>query len=152
MSNEFISKEVAKILKDEKSSKNYALASAWIIAHFKGINIKIFDTKETSSLCDYNIIASAENIIQSKSMAQVIVKTLKEHGAEVLSLEGLSAGEWILLDIGDVIIHIFQEISRDVFDLDDIWRSSEQVEIPNEYYFGEANQEIKPKVNSENYF
>lgn len=152
MSNEFISKQIEKILKDDKDSKSFALASAWIIAHFKGINIKIFDTQKTSSLCDYNIIATAENTIQSKAMVSEIVKSFKVHGAEVLSLEGLADGDWILLDIGDVIIHIFQDISREVFDLDDIWRDSPQVEIPNEYYFGEASPEVKPKSSSENYF
>ena len=66
MANVFITNEVKKVLEDSQFPLNTALAAAWIIAHFKGINIKIYDTQETSSLCDYNIIASAENPIQCR--------------------------------------------------------------------------------------
>ena len=153
MSNTYIQKEVKKVLDSKEAPENMALASAWVIAHFKGINIKIYNTKEQSSLCDYNIIASAENTIQAKSMVDEIMYNLKLEGANVLSLEGLTDGEWILLDLGDIIVHIFQEVSRDVFDLDSLWSECEQVEIPQEYYFGapeEANKATKD--STDNYF
>jgi ribosome-associated protein len=138
MSNPFIQSEVDKVLKSQKYPQNSALAAAWIIAHFKGINIKIIDSKETSSLCDYNIIASAENTIQAKSMADEIVKNLKASGMQVISQEGLIKGEWILIDLGDVIVHILQDICRDSYDLDSLWNGQPQVEIPQEFYFGQA--------------
>ena len=155
MSNAYVATEVAKIINEKKDSypENIALASAWVIAHFKGVNIKIIDAKTTSSLCDYNILASAENTIQAKAMVDEIVRNLKEQNLEIISLEGMGDAEWILLDMGDIIIHIFQEISRGVFDLDSLWRDEKQLEIPQEYYFGTAEEIPQEKKDpTHNYF
>ncbi len=152
MSNPYVQKEVKKVLDSAEYPTNMALAAAWIVAHFKGVNIKIYDTKDQSSLCDFNIIASAENTTQAKSMIDEIMFNLKQSGADVLSLEGLADGEWILLDIGDVIVHIFQDVSREVFDLDSLWHECDQVEIPQEYYFGAPEEAAKEKDTTENYF
>lgn len=151
MSNPFVEKEIKKVLETAEYPKNMALASAWAIAHFKGINIKIFDVAESSSLCDYNIIATAENTIQARAMVDVIQKNLTAAGAKFVSIEGLSDSEWILVDLGDIIVHIFQELSRDVYHLETLWEGSPQVEIPSEFYFGPGN-ESGPTDSSENYF
>ncbi|MEX0798062.1 MAG: ribosome silencing factor [Bacteriovoracaceae bacterium] len=157
MANEFVQNEVNKIFepkdgekKDEKSKK-MALACAWIIANYKGVNIKIFDVGATSALCDYNIIATAQNITQAKTMIDEIQYSLKRHGAKVLSLEGVTDGDWMLLDAADVIVHIFQDVARDVFDLDSLWADYPQLEIPQEYYF--ERSEVKAKTDpTDNYF
>lgn len=151
MGNPYVQKEVSKIIEEFEYPKNLAMASAWIMANFKGINLKIYDSKDSTSLCDYNIIGSAENTIQAKAMVDEIEEALKKGGAKVLSLEGLSDGEWILLDMGDVIVHVFQEQSRDYFDLDSLWEDQDQLEIPQEYYFSKQ-EEIKKSDNTENYF
>ena len=151
MGNPYVQSEVSKIIEENDYPKNLALASAWIMAHFKGINLKIFDSSESSSLCDYNIIASAENTIQAKTMVDEIEESLKKAGAKLVSVEGMTDGEWILLDMGDVIIHVFQELSREYFDLDSLWKDQTQVEIPQEYYFGQQ-EEVKKTDNTENYF
>jgi ribosome-associated protein len=153
MSTPYIESEVKKVLESAKYPQNMALASAWVIAHFKGINIKIFDAANTGSLCDYNIIASAENTIQAKSMIDEIQFNLKQTaGAEVISLEGLTDSEWILLDLGDIIVHIFQETSRDIYDLDTLWAKSEQIGIPQEFYFGQSQEVAKKEDPTENFF
>jgi len=155
MSNPFIEKQVAKIINEENIEypKNIALACAWIIANFKGVNIKVFDVSASSSLCDYNILASAQNTTQARSIVDELSPNLKKHGQEILSLEGLSDAEWILVDAGDVIVHLFQETARDIFDLDTLWSAYPQVKIPEEYYFSTPNQDEKtPNDNSNNYF
>lgn len=155
MSNPYIAKEFQKIIneKSDKYPENMAFASAWVLAHFKGLNIKIYDVRATSSLCDYNIIASAENTIQARAMIDEIVSNLKVQKLNVISLEGMGDAEWILLDMGDIIIHIFQEISRDIFDLDSLWREEKQLTIPQEYYFGPVEDASPKKKNpSHNYF
>lgn len=155
MAKEYIEQEVKKIIDSHEFPKNIALASAWIIAHYKGINIKIHDMSELSSLCDFNIIASAENTTQARAMIDTIEYNLKQAGQSTISLEGLVDGEWILLDLGDIIVHIFQETSREVIDLDRLWKGAPQVEIPQEYYFGPAkteNSATEVKEDSENYF
>ena len=142
MANPYVEKEVSKIINEQNIEypQNMAMASAWIIANFKGVNIKIFDVKNASSLCDYNIIASMQNPTQAKAIADEIQYNLKRNGAKILSVEGLSDAEWILLDAGDIIVHLFQETARDIFDLDSLWANFPQVEIPQDYYF--ASPEI----------
>ena len=140
MSDTYVDREIKKVLEGTEYPQNMALACAWVIANFKGINIKIFDVSKFSSLCDYNIIASAENTIQAKSIAIEIQKQLRANGATVNSLEGLVEGDWILLDMGDFIVHIFQDISREVFNLEELWSEAEQVEIPNEFYYGPSDE------------
>ena len=152
MSNPYIEKEVTKIFTTAKESDKPALAAAWIIAHFKGINIKIMSASETGALCDYNVIASAENTTQAKSMVDEILSNLRKAGLECISIEGLQDGEWILLDMGDIIIHIFQELSRDVYDLDSLWAGASQVQIPQEYYFGPGAEVEKKADPTDNYF
>lgn len=150
MSNDFVQKEMKKVVDSCEYPKNMALASAWAIANFKGINIKIFDVSAISSLCDYNIIASAENTTQAKAMVDQIQHSLQDNGAKLISIEGLSDGEWILVDLGDLIVHIFQDTSREAYDLESLWEGCPQVEIPSEFYFGQSpDAEV---ATSENYF
>jgi ribosome-associated protein len=150
MSSTYVDNEIKKVLQSAEYPKNMALACAWVIANFKGINIKIFDVSKFSSLCDFNIIATAENTIQAKSIASEIQKQLRDNGATVNALEGLQDGEWILLDMGDFIVHIFQDISREVFNLEELWSGATQIEIPNEYYYG-SNDETSEET-SDQYF
>lgn len=152
--NAYVQNEVQKILEDKNYEfpLNQAMASAWILAHFKGINLKVFESKG-SSLCDYNIIASAQNPMQARSMVDEIQASLRASGAKTFSLEGMDEAEWILLDMGDVIVHVFLETSRDVFDLDMLWKDYKQIAIPQEFYFASNDQAKTKKDDSpENYF
>ncbi len=152
--NPFIEKEIAKIIEENKADfpKNIALACSWIVANFKGINIKIFDVQGSSSLCDYNIIASAQNSTQSRSIVEMLDAALRNNGQEIISVEGLNDAEWILLDAGDVIVHLFLDTSRDIFDLDTLWKNYPQVQIPEEYYFGTPETQAAPSDPTSNYF
>ena len=138
MANEFIQTEIKKVMENESFEfpLNHAMASAWILANFKGEDLKVFDLKKSSSLCDFAIIATAHNATQAKSMADEIEFNLKNHGAKVLSSEGYESAEWILLDTGDVMVHIFNGPARDIYDLDMVLVKNPQVKIPEEYYFG----------------
>lgn len=149
--NAYIEREVKKVIESSEYPNNMAMACAWIIAHFKGVNIKIFDVSAFSSLCDFNIIATAENVTQASSIANEIQKQLKHAGATVNAVEGLAEGEWILIDMGDFIVHIFQEISRDIFNLEELWREAKQLQIPNEFYYGQSEEDKKLET-TENYF
>jgi len=152
MSNEFVQNEMKKILNSKKSPENMVYASAWAIAHFKGINIKVFDVSEVSSLCDYNIIATAENVIQAKTIVAQIQKGLKQSQAESISVEGEAEGEWILLDMGDIMIHIFQENARDTYHLESLWEEAPQLKIPSEFYFSTAPEASQTEDATNQYF
>lgn len=156
MANPYVEKEVKKIITEENAEypKNFALAAAWIVANFKGINIKIFDVKDSSSLCDYNIIASMQNTTQARAAIDELASNFRNNDANIISVEGLSDAEWILLDAGDVIVHLFQETARDIFDLDHLWGEFPQVEIPQDYYFSspEMAKASTPEDPTDNYF
>lgn len=153
--NAYVQNEVKKIIEDKNFEfpLNLAMASAWILAHFKGINLKVFEARG-SSLCDYNIIASAMNEVQARSMVEEIQVHLKaQAGTKTFSLEGMDEAEWILLDLGDIIVHVFLETTRDIFDLDTLWKDYKQIAIPQEYYFASKDQVSTTKDDSpENYF
>lgn len=135
--------------------KNMAMASAWILGNLKGVNLKVLDVSSTSSLSDYFVICSATNPTQAQSMGQEVLTQLKRHDHQALSKEGWSAdSDWMLLDMGDIIVHIFLETSRNVYDLDNLWTEAKTVEIPQEYYFSDEEAETqapaKAKITSRN--
>jgi len=144
MSDNFVDKEINKIFEDKSLEfpKNMAMAAAWILGNKKGINLKILDVKGKSSLSDYFILASAQNAIQARAMADEVLSQLINHGAKNISSEGLKGqSDWILLDLGDILVHIFLDMSREIYDLDSLWSESEQVEIPQDYYSSSPDSE-----------
>ncbi len=136
--NEYIQGEVTKIISNPgfEFPLNHAMASAWIIANFKGENLKIFDMTKSTAMCDFSILATAQNVTQARAMVDEISGNLKNQGASIVSYEGYESADWILLDTGDVMIHVFTGPARDVYDLDLIFSRNKQVKIPEEFYFG----------------
>ncbi|PIK13901.1 ribosome silencing factor [Halobacteriovorax sp. JY17] len=155
MSTDFITKEVQKIVKEQKLEYplNIAMATAWILGNFKGINLKILDVAKSSSLTDFFVLGSATNPTMAQSMADEITRQLKGHGYEVISREGSKKGDdWILLDFGDIIVHVFLDVSRSVYDLDNLWENATEVEIPNSYYFSSDDEEKSEDATGKSYF
>lgn len=88
----------------------------------KGGDIKIIDIHEVSVLADYFIIADGSNINQVQAMADHVQEILGREGWECRQVEGYQNANWILLDYGDVIIHLFSREDRLFYDLERIWR------------------------------
>ena len=150
MSNkDYISKEVNAIIENSEYEypKNLAMASAWILGNLKAFNLKVLDTQNFSSLADYFIIASATNSTQAQAMADTVLSQLKKHGAKTRSTEGLNGADWILIDMADVIVHIFLDSARPVYDLDNLWSFAKDVEIPQDYYF--SDEEGAPETSND---
>ena len=95
----------------------------------KAQDIKIIDIEKVSTLADYFIIASGTNRNQVQAMADQVEETLGKAGFEPKSVEGYRNANWILLDYGDVVLHIFDEENRLFYDLERIWRDGTQVEL-----------------------
>ncbi|HXH74657.1 MAG TPA: ribosome silencing factor [Bacteriovoracaceae bacterium] len=152
--NEYVQNEVNNIVatKGFEFPLNHAMASAWILANFKGDNLKVFDMRKTTSLCDFSVLATAQNATQARAMVDEISGNLKLHGATVLSYEGYESADWILLDTGDIMIHVFNGPSRDVYDLDMIYAKNAQVKIPEEFYFGKPTTATTEKADLKGFF
>lgn len=156
MNRDYVTKEVALIVGDKtlESPLNVAMASAWIMGNFKGLNLKILDLRKVSGISDFFVIGSASNTTQASAMAEEISHQMRLNGIEALSREGLKTNtDWILLDYGDIIVHVFHEPSRTVYDLEHLYKNALNVEIPESYYF--STPESARKGNDDggrNYF
>jgi ribosome-associated protein len=91
----------------------------------KGQDIRAFDTVHLTSLFDRIAIASGTSNRQTKALAASVRDKVKESGGTVVSIEGEDTGEWVLVDLGDMIVHIMQPAIRDYYRLEEIWGDKE---------------------------
>lgn len=94
----------------------------------KGEDIKIIDISNISVIADYFLIASANNINQLQAMSDELQEKLSKEGIEVKQVEGNRSATWILLDYGDLVIHLFDKEDRLFYDLERIWTDGKIVE------------------------
>lgn len=92
----------------------------------KGFDITVMDVQKLTSMTQYMIIASATSTRQAKSLADNVREKLKELGADVRGVEGEKEGEWVLVDLGDIIVHIMLPATRAYYNLEQLWGAVEQ--------------------------
>ena len=92
-------------------------------------DIKIIDIRSISALADYFIIADGNNKNQVQAMVDNVQEELFKARYEMKQMEGYREGNWILLDFGDIIIHIFDKENRLFYDLERIWKDGKEVSI-----------------------
>jgi ribosome-associated protein len=111
-------------------------------AEKKAINSVVLDLREIASFTDYFVITSGANERQVQAISDGIVDTLKKAGSAAARVEGYKTAEWILLDYGDFVVHVFDEKARSFYDLERLWRESTRVELPRELGF-EAGSSLR---------
>jgi ribosome-associated protein len=87
----------------------------------KARDIAVFDVRRQTSLYDTLIIASADSNRQVKALAKHVRDKLKEAGTPILGVEGEDAGEWVLVDAGDIVVHVMQPAVRAYYNLEELW-------------------------------
>jgi len=87
----------------------------------KARDVTVLDVRKLTSFTDTMIIASAESNRQVKALARHVRDRLKETGATIIGVEGEEAGEWVLVDAGNIIIHIMQPAVRAHYNLEELW-------------------------------
>ncbi|SPJ15173.1 conserved hypothetical protein [Syntrophobacter sp. SbD2] len=117
-----------KDLRIEMSSKEKAILCAREAWGFKALNLVIMDVSRFSSFADYFIICSGKSGRQVQGIADNIENELKTKGLKPLGIEGKREGHWVLMDYGDVIIHVFYEPVRCFYDLESLWSEAPRVE------------------------
>ncbi len=95
----------------------------------KAVDIKIIDIEHISTIADYFIITSGKNKNQVQALADETEERLGKAGFEPKHIEGYATANWILMDYGDIIIHIFDEENRLFYDLERIWRDGKSTDI-----------------------
>jgi ribosome-associated protein len=99
--------------------KTIAVVSA--LEDIKASDILVINTTKLSPLFERMIIASAQSTRQTKALAANVGKNLKELGETPLSIEGADSGEWVLVDFGEVLVHIMQPAVRAYYNLEELW-------------------------------
>ena len=87
----------------------------------KARDIKVLDVRKLTSFYDTLVIASAESNRQVRALANHVRDKLKEAGAPILGVEGEQVGEWILVDAGDIVVHVMQPAVRAYYNLEELW-------------------------------
>ena len=93
----------------------------------KAEDIKVIDISDISTIADYFIIASGKNHSQIQAMCDNVEETLGRAGAAMKQMEGYKSASWILMDYGDIIVHIFDMENRLFYDLERIWRDGKEI-------------------------
>lgn len=93
----------------------------------KAVDIKIINIEEVSVLADYFIIASGTNRNQVQALADNVEETLYKAGYPVKQTEGYRTANWVLMDYGDIIVHVFDSENRLFYDLERIWRDGKEI-------------------------
>jgi len=87
----------------------------------KAQDIKVFNTTDMTGLFDRVIVASATSNRQTRALARHVSDKAKETGMQVIATEGEETGEWVLVDLGDVVVHIMQPAIRAYYNLEELW-------------------------------
>ena len=106
----------------------------------KAHDLVVLDLREVASFTDYFVIASGTNVRQVQAIADEVQEQLrKQLSVRPARVEGYSSAEWVLLDYGDFIFHVFEEKSRRFYDLERLWRDAARVPLPPEVTAGESS-------------
>jgi ribosome-associated protein len=95
----------------------------------KALDVLLLRLTAITEFTDYFIICTGSSTRQTQAIADEVVEQLKGYGARPLNTEGYNSAEWILIDYGSFIVHIFTEESRRFYDLERLWRDAERVEL-----------------------
>ncbi len=92
----------------------------------KGIDMKVLDIKGLSSIADYFVIVSGNSVRQVSALADEIEEKMDEKGINLENIDGKTTSRWILLDYGDIIVHVFHKDEREYYDIERLWSKDEE--------------------------
>ena len=98
----------------------------------KALDVLVLHVAPLTSVADYLVIGSAESDRQTRAIADHIGGLLSRKGERPLSIEGTTSGQWVLMDFGDVVAHVFRQDARAHYALERLWRDAKAVPIPAE--------------------
>lgn len=97
----------------------------------KAKDIDVIDTTRLTPLFDRVVVASADSNRQTRALARHVQDKAKEAGLEVVSVEGEEVGEWVLVDLGDIVVHIMQPAIRLYYNLEELWTAGPTIRRPS---------------------
>jgi ribosome-associated protein len=103
---------------DAKSLLHHAVE---LCVEAKGKDITVLDVSQLTDICEYFVVVSGRSDRQVQGLCNRVIEGLAQHGAETTSAEGIEKGHWVVLDFGDVIMHVFYEALRPHYDIEGLW-------------------------------
>src|SRR5205807_7161863 len=113
----------------------------------KALDLTVLDLREIASFTDFFIIATGTNRRQVQAISDEVVEQLKRAGNRAARVEGYQTAEWILIDYGDFIVHVFDEKARRFYDLERLWREARRVDLKFEILGSEISN-LKSEISN----
>lgn len=120
---ETVKLNITKLEADYLETMKLAVIDA--IEDIKGFDITVMDVRKLTSLTNYMIVASATSNRQAKAIADNVREKIKEKGYEIRGTEGEKDGEWVLVDLDDIVVHIMVPATRAYYNLEQLWTEGE---------------------------
>lgn len=127
-------------------SRVKARAIAWASLEKKASNVLILHVAKLTSVADYLVICSGDSERQVKAIADNIDAVLSKQHQHPLSVEGTKTAQWILMDFGDVVTHVFKSDIRHHYGLERLWRDATRLRLPTQAVPLSARRVVKPKT------
>jgi ribosome-associated protein len=118
---------------DSEALDERVLAALHAASEKKALEPVVLDLREIASFTDYFVIVSGANERQVQAISDEVYETLKKSGHAAARVEGYKTAEWILLDYGDFVVHVFEQKARKFYDLERLWRESKRIDVPAEF-------------------
>ena len=116
----------------------------------KALDVTVLDLREIASFTDYFVIATGTNRRQVQAISDEVVEQLKHSGTRAARVEGYQTAEWILVDYGDFVVHVFDEKARRFYDLERLWREASRVDVvPPGSELSNLKSEISDRTSEE---
>jgi ribosome-associated protein len=112
-------------------SLQLAYTAARVIDENRGREIRILDLRSQTAVFDFFVLASGSSVRQMHSIADEIEKVVKQElGDKKIGIEGYTHGGWVLIDFGDVVVHLFDDAAREYYALEDLWGQAKRIPYP----------------------
>jgi len=112
-----------------EESRRIALLAAEAGLEKKALNVDILDVTGKVDYADFLVLMSGQNERQVAAIVHFVEEHLKKHGVRAVSLEGLPTGRWVLMDFVDVVVHVFVQDARSLYDLDGLWIDARRIPV-----------------------
>ncbi|MEE8264289.1 MAG: ribosome silencing factor [Gammaproteobacteria bacterium] len=107
-------------------SKRLSELVVGVLDRFKAVDIRAIDVNGMTTITDFMIIASGRSDRQVKALADKVIEAAKEHGITPLGVEGQQEGDWVLVDLGDAVVHVMRPVVREFYQLEKLWTGHDQ--------------------------
>lgn len=112
-----------------RTAKEVAAIAAKALDSKKGIDLRLIEISDISTLADYFLICTASSNTQVRTLCDAVEEAMDEAGEPMVGREGHRGGTWVVLDFGCVVVHVFTEETRAFYDLERLWQDGKQVSM-----------------------